>query len=64
MVPIPACFSYTYSCIAVDSCQMTFYFQLHSMFKAVVKQMDSSGVFASRKMLMVAEPCDPDPLFW
>jgi hypothetical protein len=34
------------------------------MLEAVVKQMDSSGVFASRKMFMVAEPCDPDPLFW
>ena len=35
----PTCvyFSYTYSCIAVDSCQRTFHFQLRSMFEAVVK---------------------------
>ena len=35
----PTCvyFSYKYSCIAVDSCQRTFHFQLHSMFEAVVK---------------------------
>ena len=35
----PTCvhFMSTYSCTAVDSCQRTFHFQLHSMFRSVVK---------------------------